>query len=148
MLPLKIRIYFIITLITFFHLIPPSSIVLPYSLIMFATLIVLLCKLSGNMLKQDCHILVRPVAKKTLNEETAISKSTPCVSFAEHETQEDPELESSDESALKSVVTKSSSYFWPYFFHLYSSDQTIPLRLKSPSPSFTSTTILSGSIYP
>lgn len=103
---------------------------------MLATLIVFLCKLSGDIFRQDRHVLVRPFAKKTPNKKTAKSESTSCVSFTEQERQENPELESDDESTLESVVTKSSSYFWPYFFHLYSSDQTVPLRLESPSPDY------------
>ena len=118
---------------------------------MFATLISFLYKISGDMFKQDRHILVHPFAKKTLNEETAISESASCVSFTRHENQEDPELESSDESALESVVTKPL-----LIFGLISSIYIPPIRL-SPfvskahhliTRSSISMTIPYGPIYP
>jgi len=115
---------------------------------MFATLIALLCKVSGNIFKQDRHILTQPFAKKTPNEETTISESTSCVSFIEHERQEDSELENSDESTLESIIAKSSSYFWPHFFHLYSSNQTVPLRLDNPSPDYPQFHIYDHPIWP
>ena len=114
---------------------------------MFATIFALLCKISGDMFRQDRHILVQPSAKKTLNEEIAISESMSCVSFFEHKRQKNSELKSSDVSALESVIIKSSSYFWPYFFHLYSFNQTVPLHLEEPSPNLIPPPICKDKFY-
>ncbi len=100
------------------------------------------------MFRQDRHVLVRPSTKKTPNEEIAISESMSCVSFFEHKRQENSELESSDESALESIITESSSYFRPYFFHLYSSNQTVPLRLEGPSPNYPQFHIYDHPVWP